>query len=365
MSIILFLIILVALILVHEFGHFIVAKASKVRVDEFGIGFPPKLWGKKIGETEYTVNALPFGGFVRIFGEDPNQESIEGPEHERSFVHRPTHVKALVIVAGVVMNVVFAYALFVVGLMLGMPTGISPDDASKYPNASLIISSVMPSSPAEAVALKPGDIITSISRGGESVDVLDPANVSAFIAASSEPVSLTISRGSDTITVDAAPKAGLLAAVPERKILGFALGLIATVPLSFSEALVSAYFLTGSMLTEITVSLVGFVVSAFTLSADFSQVAGPVGIVSLVGDASAIGITALISFTALISLNLAVVNMLPFPALDGGRFVLILVEAVKGSRINPQFANALNGIGFILLLALMAAVTASDIFKLL
>ena len=121
MSIIIFVIVLVVLILVHEFGHFITAKKSGIRVDEFGIGFPPKIFGKKIGETTYTLNWIPFGGFVKIFGENPDDESISGPDSARSFVNKKRRIQALVIVAGVLFNVILASLLFSAGFMIGMP----------------------------------------------------------------------------------------------------------------------------------------------------------------------------------------------------------------------------------------------------
>jgi len=121
MSIILFIVILAALILVHELGHFIAAKRAGVRVDEFGIGFPPRLWQKKIGETVYSVNAFPIGGFVKIFGEDPNDESMKGKDSARSLTHKKRYVQAWIIGAGVVFNLLFAWLLISVGFMIGLP----------------------------------------------------------------------------------------------------------------------------------------------------------------------------------------------------------------------------------------------------
>ena len=121
MSILLFIIILAVLILAHEFGHFIVAKKSGIRVDEFGIGFPPKLYGKKFGETEYTINALPLGGFVKIFGENPDEENTNGPDRARSFVHKPKIIQAAVLVAGVFFNLLLAWFLISAGFMIGLP----------------------------------------------------------------------------------------------------------------------------------------------------------------------------------------------------------------------------------------------------
>ena len=358
MSIVLFLIILIALILVHEFGHFIVAKRSGVRVDEFGIGFPPKVWGKKFGETEYTINALPFGGFVRIFGEDPNEESLKSPH---SMVAKPWYIKAAIIVAGVVMNILFAWFLFVIVFALG------PQEADvNTPDAEMLVTHIVADSPAEKAGLKTGDVILSVSDGTTEIPARDPAQVSEFIGKHpGSPVTVALKRDGVPQSITANPVTGMVAAEPERGALGFGLGLFSTTPLPLPEALYRASALTGTTLWAIATSLVGFFASAFMLTADLSQVTGPVGIVGLVGDAATLGFLTVLSFTAFISLNLAVINLLPFPALDGGRFVVTLAEAIRGKMFPTTVVNAINGVGFILLIILMIVVTWSDIMKLI
>jgi regulator of sigma E protease len=161
MSIILFLVVLVVLILVHELGHFAVAKLFGIRVDEFGLGFPPKVFGKRYGETEYTLNALPIGGFVRIWGEDPTDENIHGTDSDRSFVNKPKYAQAAVLVAGVAMNVILAWVLFTAGFLFGMPSALSEEDVLAGSEARLLVTSVLPDSPAAEV-LKPSDEIVRI-----------------------------------------------------------------------------------------------------------------------------------------------------------------------------------------------------------
>ena len=152
MSIIIFIIVLVVLILVHEFGHFISAKKSGIRVDEFGIGFPPRIFGKKIGETTYSLNWIPFGGFVKIFGENPDEESISGPDSKRSFVNKKRRIQALVIVAGVVFNMLLAIILFSAGFLIGMPVSdndpLIVDKGYEITNSALTVISVLNESPA-------------------------------------------------------------------------------------------------------------------------------------------------------------------------------------------------------------------------
>ena len=159
MSILVFLLILFVLVLVHEFGHFIVAKKTGMRVDEFGIGFPPKLFGIKKGETEYTLNALPIGGFVKIFGEDA-VDAEESPDRDRSFVAKNKWAQSAVLIAGVTMNILFAYVLFVVVLALGVQSVVSEVDATE--NARLVITNVLSESPAAIASLEPGSVVTNL-----------------------------------------------------------------------------------------------------------------------------------------------------------------------------------------------------------
>jgi regulator of sigma E protease len=139
MTIIIFIIVLAALVFVHELGHFLAAKSSGIRVDEFGLGFPPKLWSFKKGETTYSLNAIPFGGFVKIFGENPDQESIEGPDKNRSFVHKPKYIQAWVLSAGVIFNILFAWILISIGYMVGMPVPVDYSPGVKIDNAIVTI----------------------------------------------------------------------------------------------------------------------------------------------------------------------------------------------------------------------------------
>lgn len=362
MSVILFLIILVALILVHEFGHFIVAKKSGIRVDEFGLGFPPKLFGKKYGETEYTVNALPLGGFVKIFGEDPDDESIQGPDKERSFVHKPKYIQIAVLAAGVFFNVLFAWLLLSTGFTLGMPSAIDETNRSETQNISVVVAQVVPDTPAEAAGLEVGDKIVSVSGALDDSAELSPSGIAQFIGArEGQDVTVTVQRGEETVELSAAPTT--LDNVPQPA-LGIAMAEVGTVSYGFFRSIYEGFVLTFEMLIAVAIAIFTFLASAFTLQADFTQVAGPVGIVGLVEDASTLGFVNLLSFTALISLNLAIINLLPFPALDGGRILFVIIEKIKGSPIKPVVANTLNTVGFILLILLMVVITYNDILRL-
>jgi regulator of sigma E protease len=373
MAVLIFLAVLVVLIVVHEFGHFIVAKRSGIRVDEFGIGFPPKLYGKKFGETEYTINAIPFGGFVKIFGENPDEESTSGPDSARALIHKPKLVQAAVLFAGVFFNVLLAWILFTAVLMVGTPAigGAQNSSLSKYfSDEQLLVTQVLPNSPANEAEILAGDEIISLSpplySSIQSLQPKTPEEISSFIGEHlGENISIELLREGELISVSVIPEEGLIDDSLETPAIGIGMGIIGTLKLPIHLAIWEAGKQTVEMLYMVAVGIVTFLADAILLKADLSTVAGPVGIVSLVGSASAQGFIALMNFTAIISLNLAVINLIPFPALDGGRLLFLLIESIKGSRIKPQIANTFNFIGFALLILLMLFVTYGDISRLI
>ena len=362
MSIILFLLVLFVLILVHEWGHFIVAKKTGMRVDEFAIGFPPKLFSIKKGETEYSFNALPIGGFVRIFGEnlDTAKDTLDQP---RSFAARPKWAQALVLVAGVTMNVIFAWFLFALTFMIGVPTAV--DEAVATSESVLYINGILPGGPLSGV-LPAGAEVLSLASAEETLTKPVPSTFTAFVQKyGAEELTLTYSFKGEEKTVAVKPVAGLISSEPERVAVGVSLALVEDVKQSFGDALISASVATAIGLRDITVGLFKLIADSVRGVADFTQVAGPVGIVGMVGDAASFGFTSLLTFTALISLNLAVINMLPIPALDGGRLLFVAIEAVTRRPINPIWAGRVNLVGFALLMILMVVVTWNDIARLL
>ena len=362
MTILIFILVLVALIVVHEFGHFVVAKWSGMRVDEFGLGYPPKAWGKKFGETEYTLNWLPFGGFVKIHGEDPEEGKDPDP---RSFSAKPRALQALVLVAGIAMNLFFAWILLSTVLALGTTRALSPDEIAKAPDAELAVASVLPGSPAALAGLLPGDVILSAEGPGGSYTGPDPVLFTALVAedGAGVPMELSVRHGTQVKQVAVTPATGVIASNPDRYALGVGLATVGTVKVPVLAAPIEGAKLTWQLTKDTAVALVNFFASIFTLTADLSQVAGPVGIAGAVGTATNDGLASLLSITALISINLALINLLPIPALDGGRLLFVIIEAITRRPIKPSIANAVNTIGFGLLLLLMVVVTASDIFK--
>lgn len=364
MTIIIFFIILAVLVLVHEFGHFIAAKKSGIRVDEFGVGFPPTLFSfkPKNSETRYSFNIIPFGGFVKIFGEDPDLSSISGPDKDRSFVNKSKKIQIMVLSAGVLFNIIFAWILISFGFMWGLPISIDESNRDYASDVYLVVGALLPDSPAMEAGLKVGDRILSIEQGERSINNPTDEEVKNFIQESNkEEFELTYQRGEVIEEVRLKAESGLL----ENDIaIGIAMDDVGIVRFPFIKAIKEGTITTLFLLKAITLGLIGFISNAFMGNANLSEISGPVGIVGLVGDASALGLVYLISFTALISLHLAVLNLMPFPALDGGRILFVIIEALKGSPINPKVQNWLNGVGFALLILLMLFVTYNDILNL-
>lgn len=365
MSTLIFLAVLFLLVLVHEWGHFIVAKFTGMRVDEFGIGFPPKLFGVKKGETEYTFNAVPIGGFVKILGEDGDSgQALSEADRSRTFSAKSKWAQAAVLLAGVTMNVLFAWFLFSLAFTIGVQSAVDESQASDA--AKLVITDVLPGSPAATAAIPRGATVVSVSANGEDLAKRTPSAFSAFVAShGTAPVRVAYTVGNNLSVTEITPATGVISGDPERAAVGVALSMVDKVSKPLPLAIKDGFFATFTNLKAIAVGLWGLLADAVQFKADLSQVAGPIGIVGLVGEASAFGITALIMFTAFISLNLAVINVLPFPALDGGRLLMVLIEAVKGSPIPTRYAHTLNMVGFALLILLMVAVTWNDIARLI
>lgn len=362
MSVIIFLLVLFLLVLVHEWGHYITAKLTGMRVDEFAIGFPPKLFGIKKGETEYTFNALPIGGFVRIFGENPDADQEESPDKSRAFGSRPYWAQAVVLIAGVTMNVIFAWMLFTATFMVGVPTQVEEATASEQ--AVLYVSGVMDNSPA-AGNIPVGAEVTKLQVGEAVLDNPTPTSFSEFIKDhSSESIEVSYRFDNTDSVALVSPTTQIIPDDADKAAVGVSLVMVETQSMSILGSAAAAAKMTYDGLIGISTGLYTLIVQSVKGTADFSQVAGPIGIVGMVGDAAAFGLTTLMTFTAMISLNLAVINMLPIPALDGGRLVFVAIEAITRKPINPVWTNRVNLIGFLLLMLLMVVVTWNDIMRL-
>ena len=352
-SLIIFIIILSALVVVHELGHFLVARTFGIRVDEFGLGFPPR--AKRLFTwkgTPFTINWLPFGGFVKIFGENPSEQIEMSPD---SFQSKHRGIQAAVLTAGVFGNFLFAWMLLSLGFIAGLP---APANLSlPVENTRTVITTVLPLSPAATAGLKSGDVILSLSRG-EIPSELAPEALSLFIAESVEPITFTVERGGEISTKVVVPEESI---IKDRLAVGLSMDVIGIVKLPPYKAL--WYGLkTTSELTLLTGQAIGtFILEALSGRADLASVTGPVGIVGMVGDVRELGFTYLLTSPALLSINLTIITLLPLPALDGGRLLFVGIEAMTRRSVPPRIFNALNTVSFALLILLMLFITAQDI----
>jgi len=379
---IIFLLVLAVLIFVHELGHFLFARANKIRVDEFKIGFGPRIfsWGK--GETKYGLNLIPFGGYVKIHGENPDDESISGADKDRSFVNKKPWQQVLVLVAGVLFNFIFAWLIYVVVFIAGVTA--TPEGFEKYSsnfeNERVMITTVSPGSPADKAGLKVGDVISFVDdekivstlNGAKQGDIgLKPIEIiqDKINTSKGEPVSLTINRGTGDVqaSVDhftyekiVEPIEGI---VKDKYAIGIAMSEVVDLKLPFFSAIYEGGHYTLVMIRETAIGLYDFFGNIFRGQANFSDVSGPVGIAGIVGGAAELGFTYLLMITALISINLGVINLIPFPALDGGRVLFVIIESIIRRKIKPIYANTVNTVGFVLLMLLMIVVTYKDIAK--
>ncbi len=350
---IIFIIVLAVLIFVHELGHFLTARAAGIRVDAFKIGFGPRIIHWKRGETEYGVNLIPFGGYVKIHGENPDEEAVSGRDASRSFVNKPRYKQVIVLVAGVLFNFLFAWLLYTAGFLSGVTATSDGFEQYKdsFTNERIMVTYIEKGSPAEKSGLEVGDVIQSASIEDIQKTIGDSAGA---------PVRLLIIHQEKNSSVDITPIKGI---VGDKYAVGIAMQQVGDLKLSFFPAIWEGLHYTLVMIRETAIGLYTFIVNLFQGTANFADVAGPIGIAGIVGNAADLGFTYLIMITALISINLGVINLIPFPALDGGRTLFVLIEGVIRRRISMKFTNIVNTVGFALLMLLMIVVTYKDIAK--
>lgn len=345
----LFLLVLSILVFIHELGHFLIAKLFNIRVDEFAIGFPPRIYGKTYGETTYAINALPLGGYVKIHGENPEDEA--DVLDKRNFQNASWWKQVLVLVAGVTFNILFAWVLLSTSLMIGTSKASTLGVPEKYVTGTqtVMIESVIHKSPAETAGITPGEIIQSI-QGNRITKTTD---VQAIIQKATTSVELITLKGEETKVYSIAP---------EKKAIGVSLAEVATIRMPLIPAFIYGAHATYNLTAQLGQGVVNFFGKLFVGDASWGEVSGPVGIARVVGGASEEGFVALLFVAALISISLAIMNILPFPALDGGRIAIALVEGIIRKRLNTKFVNVVNTAGFFLLITLMIVVTIKDIF---
>jgi regulator of sigma E protease len=343
MSFLVFLLILSLLIFVHELGHFLSAKRHGIKVEEFGFGYPPRVFGVRRGETTYSLNWLPLGGFVRLLGEDQ-------AAGRRSFFVQKKRVRALVLLAGVAMNFLLGAVLFgAIYTKLGIP---GPADY-------LTVTNVVAGSPAEQAGIRVGDKITGFNESQSFIDFIN-ANRGVL-------TKLTIGQTDDFRQIAVVPR--LPEATPEGQgALGVGITNIDFIQYPLWQRPVrGVIYGIGEAFAwgrEIVVSL-GQTLTLLFQGQTPRDVAGPVGIYQISKSAGEQGLLAVLQFTGILSVNLAILNLLPLPALDGGRLLFIGIEAVAGRRLKPRLEQAIHLAGMALLIGLMILVTINDVKRLL
>lgn len=358
-SIIIFILTLLVLVLIHEFGHFLVAKRFGIKVEEFGFGIPPRVWGKKIGETLYSLNLLPLGGFVRLLGEDETEKKLLN--NPGSFASKKPWQRILVVVSGVVMNLILAWILFYIVIISQNFRVIYP-----IPEPAVFIAELQKDFPAEKSGIKVGDKLLTV----DGIPVKDFEQARKLIKdKNGAAVSLKVSDpdGKNLRQIDITPK--------KVKKEGFLIGVtFSPIPFKFYNSVSEKIFsgITYSWdLTKLT-----FVGLGQTLSNLFSgkfqvvsqSVSGPVGLASMTNNILSDGREALIPylwFVGIISLTLSIFNVLPIPALDGGRLLFLVIEAISRKKIREDIERLVHQVGFAILLTLALLVTYSDISKLI
>lgn len=334
------------------------ARRAGMKVEEFGFGFPPRLFGIKKGGTMYSINWIPFGGFVKIFGEDGDNRENPG-----SFGSKPIPARLGVVVAGVVMNLLFAVFLLILGNFFGLRIGLFDEELIAVARDKKIqIIQIVAESPAEKAGLKVLDEITGFDIGsGEIFQTATIEEVQKFTNdRRGQKLNIVIRNGKElrTVTVEARanPPSG-------EGSMGISMALTGVVSYPWYEAVWRGGHDTYILAYN---TIYGYGILFKTLLFEqklIAEVSGPIGIAGITGQAARVGFSYLMQFVALISINLAVLNIVPFPALDGGRALFLLIEKIKGSPINRRMEAALNGVGFALLITLMIYVTIKDITK--
>ncbi|MBI5221297.1 MAG: site-2 protease family protein [Candidatus Magasanikbacteria bacterium] len=347
---------LVGLMIIHEFGHFIIAKKFGVKVEEFGIGYPPRLYGKKFGETIYSLNLLPFGAFVRIYGQE---ERIENP---RSFSGKPFWQKALIILGGVISFWIVSAILLSIVMALGTPTIIEDEENHNLVNPKVQIVAIAPNSPAEKAGIKIGDTITNIKYQVSNVKIDKVKDFQEFISThKGQEVILTIQRGKENIDISLVPRAS---PPSDEGPIGIALVRTALKSFPWYIAPIEGVKATANLTIAAVKGWGNALINLINRRPTGVQLMGPVGVFDLFTQVSQLGLNYFLQFVAIISIFVALFNILPIPVTDGGKFLILVIEKIRGKAINQKIEQNIDIVSFALLLILMVWITIKDISRL-
>ena len=341
-----FLVILGVMVIAHELGHFIMAKRAGVRVEEFGFGYPPRVFGFRRGETIYSLNLIPIGGFVKMLGE-------EDPTHERSFARASKLWRATVLLAGPGMNLLLAVLLFAASFMAGWPTPLANE---------VVIAGVQPGSPAESAGLRPSDIVTEIA--GQPFSSMQDIRTAARANVGRELI-LTVRRDGASLPVKVQPRGE---PGPNLGTIGVSLGQRPTQIVRKAYPPHVALFKGAQQTAEVVALTLYVPVLAIRgqVPAEAARPVGPIGIFDVVAQATSQTVLRswwfpLLSTTALLSTGLGIANLLPIPGLDGGRLLFVALEAVRRKRVSPEREGLIHLVGIAFLLSLVLIISYFDV----
>jgi len=356
LTIITFILVLGVLILFHELGHFIAAKKAGVLVEEFAFGFPPRIWSIKRGETRYVINAIPIGGYVKMLGE------LEKSDHKRAFENQSRWNRFVISIAGVVANVILAWLILTIGFIIGMAPLVSSPDAipGKKISTEIVIAEVVKDSPADQAGLEQGGIITDASTSEGKVEFTSLNQFSKY----------TATHRGQTVTFDykqdnVSSQKTLELSKDQEASLGVLAIEHSAVKVPWYKAPYVALRETYKIIELTFTFLKDFFVKLFSSGKVAEGVGGPVAIYVMTGAVVKIGFMAILQFIAILSVNLALINILPFPALDGGRILFIILEAIARKKvIKEKVEQIIHTVGFALLILLIVLITYKDIVNL-
>ncbi len=378
LTILLFIVILGVIVLVHEMGHFLVAKKTGMHVDEFGFGFPPRIFGiqnvNKSGpgqkkwrlikgrnepeddnkNTIYSVNWIPIGGFVKIKGEQGDKR-----DDRDSFASKKLWQRTAVLSAGVGMNFVLAFVIIAIAFSIGLPSMLTDTlpESADIQKRQLQIIEVDGESPAAEAGIKMGDIIVSVNS--EKLETV--TEFQEVSSKSDTEMAITISRGAEEIDIIVTPKS----LYDNKGAIGVWLAETGIVRYPWYYSIWMGLKTTVVLTWRILVAFFEIIKNLIVSQQVSADIAGPVGIAVITGQVAKLGFIYILQFIALLSINLAIINFLPFPALDGGRILFLLIEKIRGKPMNQKIEAIIHNIGFMILIGAILLVTFKDIFRII
>jgi regulator of sigma E protease len=359
LTVIVFILILGVLIFVHELGHFISAKKAGIKVEEFGFGFPPRIFGIKKGETIYSLNLIPIGGFVKIFGEQTPEKRLK---NKRAFYNRPIWQRAIILSMGVIMNLFIAGVFLSIVHGLGVPSLVEQGQEHLYRDLQIQIIEVAQDSPALEAGIKIGDTITALSFEDKVVAIKEVEDVQKFTAVyGGQEIGVEIKRGKQVLQKNLIPR---ISFPKDEGPIGVAVAKTGLKSYPWYQAIIKGFEAMGRLLVTFIVMFYLLIKTLLLKGTMIGEIAGPVGIFGLTSQMVQLGWVYVLQFAAILSINLAIINFIPIPALDGGRLLFLLIEKIKGKPIKPKTENLANAIGFAIVILLMIVITFRDVIKL-